>query len=211
MSNFSGTHGIYSSGWWDNNNLVYHSDPKWLVSRDNVDGSIALNGNAETATKLATSRAITIGNKSLSFDGSAALTYTLSDIGAVDKSVLGTFVDVFPSSAVTVTMTNKDTYYKVGTAGLTLTAGTWLICATLQDLIDADSCAHTFMVYTSNSAGGAYKITAKQNISGTGGTYSKVIFCVTLSASATYYGWLASTVAGKSGSCWLWMRAVRLK
>ena len=40
-------------------------------------------GNAATATKLATTRAIKIGNKSLNFDGSAAITYTLADIGAL--------------------------------------------------------------------------------------------------------------------------------
>ena len=46
----------------------------------------ALSGNASTATKLATTRAIKIGNKSLNFDGSAAITYTLSDIGAAASS-----------------------------------------------------------------------------------------------------------------------------
>jgi hypothetical protein len=49
-----------------------------LVS--NVNGSVS--GNAGTATKLATKRTITIGNKGQDFDGSAAISFTLSDIGA---------------------------------------------------------------------------------------------------------------------------------
>ena len=39
-------------------------------------------GNAASATKLATSRAITIGNKTNNFDGSGAITFSLSEIGA---------------------------------------------------------------------------------------------------------------------------------
>ena len=38
-------------------------------------------GNASTATKLQTARTITIGNQSLSFDGTQNLTYSLNDIG----------------------------------------------------------------------------------------------------------------------------------
>lgn len=38
-------------------------------------------GNASTATKLQTARTITIGSKSLSFDGTQNLSYTLNDIG----------------------------------------------------------------------------------------------------------------------------------
>ena len=44
--------------------------------------SDSITGNAATATKLATARTITIGNKSNSFDGSANISYTLADIGA---------------------------------------------------------------------------------------------------------------------------------
>ena len=46
----------------------------------------ALSGNANSATKLATARTITIGNKGNTFDGSANITYTLSDIGAAATS-----------------------------------------------------------------------------------------------------------------------------
>ena len=49
----------------------------------NHDGVyLPIGGTAAAATKLATSRAITIGNASRSFDGSAPISFTLSDIGA---------------------------------------------------------------------------------------------------------------------------------
>lgn len=50
-----------------------------------------VSGNAGTATKLKTTRAITIGNKSNNFDGSAAITYTLADIGAVSQTDFDAF------------------------------------------------------------------------------------------------------------------------
>ena len=46
----------------------------------------ACSGNAATATKLATARTIQIGNKSNTFDGSANISYTLADIGALATS-----------------------------------------------------------------------------------------------------------------------------
>lgn len=46
----------------------------------------ALSGNATTATTLKNARNITIGNKTNSFNGSAAISFTLSDIGAAAAS-----------------------------------------------------------------------------------------------------------------------------
>lgn len=46
----------------------------------------SVTGNAGTATKLQTARNITIGNKTNSFDGSAAISFTLADIGAAASS-----------------------------------------------------------------------------------------------------------------------------
>lgn len=48
----------------------------------NAAGNQNTTGNAATATKLATARALTIGDTSKSFDGSAPLSWTLSEIGA---------------------------------------------------------------------------------------------------------------------------------
>jgi microcystin-dependent protein len=45
-------------------------------------------GNASTATKLATARTITVGNKSNSFDGSSNITFSQSDIGYTASDVL---------------------------------------------------------------------------------------------------------------------------
>ena len=58
-----------------------------------VNGSIratsgftgTLSGNASSATKLATARTITIGNTSKNFDGSANVSWTLSEIGAASS------------------------------------------------------------------------------------------------------------------------------
>ena len=46
----------------------------------------SLSGNASSATKLATARAIKIGNTSRNFDGTGNVTWTLSDIGAAASS-----------------------------------------------------------------------------------------------------------------------------
>lgn len=50
----------------------------------NVVGNVT--GNASTATILQTARNITIGNKTNSFNGSANITYTLNDIGAIGRT-----------------------------------------------------------------------------------------------------------------------------
>ena len=60
--------------------------------------SVGTTGNAGTATKLATTRAFKIGSTARNFDGSAALTWTLGDIGAAAASH-GTHVTT--STAVT--------------------------------------------------------------------------------------------------------------
>lgn len=53
-----------------------------------VDGTISV----ASAPKLTTGRNITIGNKTLVFDGSAALTYSLADIGAAPASSLNNYM-----------------------------------------------------------------------------------------------------------------------
>lgn len=50
----------------------------------NVVGNVT--GNASTATTLQTGKNITIGNKTNSFNGSSAISYSLADIGAVNKT-----------------------------------------------------------------------------------------------------------------------------
>ena len=52
--------------------------------KDTIKGSISKNSG--TATKLASARTITIGNKGNTFDGSGNISYTLADIGAAASS-----------------------------------------------------------------------------------------------------------------------------
>lgn len=52
----------------------------------NAAGNQSTTGNAATATALATARALTIGNTAKNFDGSAALSWTLGEIGAADAN-----------------------------------------------------------------------------------------------------------------------------
>ena len=51
----------------------------------------ALTGTASSATILATARTITIGNTGKTFDGSAAVTWTLTEVGAAGTAVNNTF------------------------------------------------------------------------------------------------------------------------
>lgn len=60
------------------------------LSMVNATGVASINGNAGTATKLATARTLTIGATGKSFDGSAAVTWTLAEIGAGDVTLTGT-------------------------------------------------------------------------------------------------------------------------
>lgn len=55
-----------------------------MYIKDTLKASIS--GNAATATKLANTRNITVGNKTNSFDGSGAISFSLSDIGAAPSS-----------------------------------------------------------------------------------------------------------------------------
>ena len=65
-------------------NLTYTLDAIGAAAASHNHNGVYLpiGGTAAAATKLATSRAITIGNASRSFDGSAPISFTLSDIGA---------------------------------------------------------------------------------------------------------------------------------
>ena len=82
---------------------------------------LAIGGTAAAATKLATARQITIGNTSKSFDGSAAVSWTLSEIGAAaanhnhDSDYLGI-------SDTAVAATKLATARSIGLSGVTAQA-----------------------------------------------------------------------------------------
>lgn len=70
------------------NNFLYHTGRKPTksdVGLSKVDNTADSEKNVLSATKLKTSRTITIGNKSYSFDGSNNISYTLADIGALSN------------------------------------------------------------------------------------------------------------------------------
>jgi hypothetical protein len=68
--------GIGSGG--TNHGVFSQKLNKWLVYGD--DTSVYLQGNADTATKLATARTLTIGSTGKSFDGSGNVSWTLAEI-----------------------------------------------------------------------------------------------------------------------------------
>lgn len=87
-----GTHVTYATSAPKANGTAAVGTVNRVAREDHVHPlQTTVSGNAGTATKLATTRAITIGNKSNNFDGSAAITYTLADIGAVSQTDFDAF------------------------------------------------------------------------------------------------------------------------
>ena len=85
------------AGTANSNRHVWFSDTSPETSRNYDDDFVynpntnvltvgSITGNAASATKLQTARNITIGNKTNSFDGSSAISYSLAEIGAVNKA-----------------------------------------------------------------------------------------------------------------------------
>ena len=81
---------IYGKEFKFNNNKVYHAGDKPTLSEigaassshtHNYAGSSSAGGSANAAVKLATARAIKIGNTSRTFDGTGNITWTAADIG----------------------------------------------------------------------------------------------------------------------------------
>ena len=78
--------GLQWRTYWDiNNGNIYHSN---MITAAQFTGPLSGNvsGNASTATKLATARNITIGSSTKAFDGSANISFSLSEIGAAASS-----------------------------------------------------------------------------------------------------------------------------
>ena len=73
---------------------------KGTMTAPSFSGS--LSGNASTATKLQTARGLTIGNTKKTFDGSADVSWSLSEIGAAASSHTHNYVPTSTGSAVTI-------------------------------------------------------------------------------------------------------------
>ncbi|WP_297636638.1 hypothetical protein [uncultured Clostridium sp.] len=56
------------------------------IGLPDVDNTPDINKSVRSASRLTTSRSITIGNKSYTFDGSNNISYSLADIGAVNRN-----------------------------------------------------------------------------------------------------------------------------
>ena len=97
-TSFNGTANITTANWGTARSIgIVNSDGTGTAVTTSVNGSANVNlklpatikasltGNASTATKLATARTITIGNTSKSFDGSANVSWSLSEIGAASS------------------------------------------------------------------------------------------------------------------------------
>ena len=73
-------------------NTIGDSEHQWKdIYVENVNASSLygnLSGNADTASKLANTRTLTIGSKGKTFDGSSDVSWSLSDIGAAEASVV---------------------------------------------------------------------------------------------------------------------------
>lgn len=81
-------------------------DKKVFTLYGNVKGSVT--GNATSASKLQTSRSLKIGNSSKSFNGTANVTWTLSEIGAAASSHKH---DVLSASGYTLIFTASQNFY----------------------------------------------------------------------------------------------------
>ena len=80
-----GTHVTYSTSTPAANGTASAGSANNVARGDHVHPlQTTVSGNAGTATKLATARSITIGNKANNFDGSGNISYTLADMGATE-------------------------------------------------------------------------------------------------------------------------------
>ena len=80
-----------------------------------------LNGNADTANKLATARKLTIGSTGKDFDGSAALSWSIDDIGAYALKDRGTLI---PENSDLNNYTTAGNYYVSNSNSATTIANT---------------------------------------------------------------------------------------
>lgn len=130
-----------------------------------LSGSVA--GNATTATTLQTARTLTIGSSGKSFNGSADVSWTLTEIGAVGTSANNTFtgVNTFSNNYITasVGVTGSDAKFTS-------------ITGTLSGNITGNAATVTNGVYTTTIATVATTgVTAGSGLTGGGTTGSLTI------------------------------------
>ena len=212
--NFSdtGSQGLWSSGYSDG--TTYTASSKWLIVRE-ADGDVTVNGNASTATKLATARTLKIGTTGKTFDGSANVTWTHAEIGATVSNAWNAGTTAGPAikttvNGVTGTAVAIPTATASASGAVTTGAQTWAGNKTFNGVIYAKNSTRwptiNFVTSKSTNPTGAIIWTGAntdQNI-----TQSQIIlraysYTATASANAlTYYEDYVTPncTAGRTGS-----------
>ena len=202
-ANMSGTQGLYSYGYSDGEN--YTSSAKWLIYRD-TNGNVHVNGSADSATsatsattatkanQLTTARNITVGSKTNSFNGTAAISFSLADIGA--NPTIATYGNAVTSKSVTCSVAG--TFYQVPDSTLTLSAGTYIIIGHCSQNYQGGALM-TFAVSTAAGSVGWHECTTGY-FTGSGAVYLNLCMYKTITASTTYNGYLRSSIAKTSAA-----------
>ena len=97
----------------------------------NYAGSSSAGGSANSAVKLATARTMTVGNTSKSFDGSANVSWSLGEIGALPLTG--------GNMTGNVNMSNNNAFYFKTASVLTNSAGTTINAGSLLNMITYNS------------------------------------------------------------------------
>ena len=127
-----------------------------------INNKTSVTGNAATATKLATARGLTIGNTKKTFDGSADVSWSLSEIGAAASSHTHNYAaSSSAGGAATTALTctgNSATATKLATARTISLTGSVTGSGSFDgsgNLSIATTTNHTHNYAGSSSAGGA--------------------------------------------------------
>ena len=155
-----------------------------------------ISGNAGSATKLATARNLTIGDASKSFDGTAGLTWTLSEIGAAaqnhnhDSAYLGINANAVSASklatARSITIGDADPKSFDGTAGVTWTLSEIGAAAQNHNHNSTYLALSGGTISGNLSVGGTLTVSTAGNVSGISVTYNATVSTSWSGSSAPY-------------------------
>ena len=155
-----------------------------------------ISGNAGSATKLATARNLTIGDTSKSFDGTAGVTWTLSEIGAAaenhnhDSDYLGINANAVSASklatARSITIGDADPKSFDGTAGVTWTLSEIGAAAQNHNHNSTYLALSGGTISGNLSVGGTLTVSTAGNVSGISVTYNATVSTSWSGSSAPY-------------------------
>ena len=116
----------------------------------------------------------------------------------------------FQNSAITFSDANQ--YYKIGSSGLTVPAGKWLIFGNFMET-NAPTTAHQkiIMISESDSGGSQRKNTLRHHGDvSTAAHYQIVMFLATVTQETVFYPWVVSSVAGITSTLYALVDAIRV-